>query len=227
MASKKLNTIIIDPHPLLIQVYRNILEELEASNKGLHFKIDDASSCDMAMMFLERMYATKQEIDLVLLDIRIPPTQKTTNLIGIDLGAEIRTRYPKAKIVVNAAYNNSYHTSTILITINPEGFLIKTDVTLEILKQAIMDALFNPPYYSKSVLKWVQKSGTHDISLDKWDRRLLYELSQGVKMKDLPKILPFSLAAIEKRKRHIKQLFDISGANDSHLLLRAREYGFI
>ena len=227
MASKKINTLIIDPHPLLIQVYRKVLEELEVSNRGIHFKIVNTYSCDMAMIFLEKMFATEQKIDLVLLDIRIPISQKTTNLIGIDLGAVIRTRYPKAKIIVNAVYNNNYHTSAISLSINPDGFLIKDDVTLEILKQAIIDTLFDPPYYSKSVLKWIRKSGSHNISLDKWDRRLIYELSQGVKTKDLPSIIPFSLAAIEKRKRQIKQVFHIEGANDKQLLTLAREYGFI
>ena len=46
-------------------------------------------------------------------------------------------------------------------------------------------------------------------------------------MKDLPNIVPLSIAGIEKRKRILKQVFDVEDQGDKALILRAKELGFI
>ena len=47
-------------------------------------------------------------------------------------------------------------------------------------------------------------------------------------MKDLPNILPLSLAGIEKRKRNLKRTFDVKSVNnDKELITKAKEMGFI
>ena len=63
--------------------------------------------------------------------------------------------------------------------------------------------------------------------LDDIDRRILYELSIGTKTKDLPALVPLSLTGIEKRKRLLKQIFDIDSTDDRELILAAKEKGFI
>ncbi|WP_139856565.1 response regulator [Aequorivita sinensis] len=227
MSIKQLNTIIIDDHPLLIEAYRNSLMDIEAANATWNFTISEANSCDTALELLDRLQATGQHIDLVFLDIEIPASNKGTHLSGEDIGLEIRERFSNSKIIIATTFSNNYRIHTIFKSINPDGFLIKGDISTGILLPAILDVLSDPPFYSKSVLKYLRKSISNNFLLDKWDRMLLYELSQGIKMKELPEILPFSIAAIEKRKRHIKLLFDIGEADDRQLLLKARELGFI
>jgi hypothetical protein len=73
----------------------------------------------------------------------------------------------------------------------------------------------------------LRKEVTNDFLLDAIDRKLLYELSIGTMMKDLPEILLLSLPAIEKRKNRIKQIFDVSNPYDKELLQKAKEKGFI
>ena len=46
-------------------------------------------------------------------------------------------------------------------------------------------------------------------------------------MKDLSEIVHLSIPGIEKRKRHLKQIFDINGPDDRDLILIAKEKGFI
>ena len=55
----------------------------------------------------------------------------------------------------------------------------------------------------------------------------MYELSRGVKMKDLPDIIPMSMAGLEKRKRHLKVIFNVAQKADRFLILVAKEKGFI
>ena len=222
-----MSIVIIDDCPLHTQVYRNILKDIESSIDKWSFKISELKSCDETIDMLERMELGSQDIDLVFLDLNIPISQRGSHFNGEDIGLNIRARFPEAKIIIIAESKNNYQINTILKSINPEGFLIRNDVDMEILRPAIIEVLDNPPFYSKNVLRSLRKSNSHDIILDKWDERLLYEISLGAKMKDLPGVLPFSLGAIEKRKRKIKLLFGIEGRNDRLLLEKAREYGFI
>jgi len=40
-------------------------------------------------------------------------------------------------------------------------------------------------------------------------------------------LLPLSIAAIEKRKRNLKRVFNVKKLDDRHLIVSAREKGFI
>ena len=63
--------------------------------------------------------------------------------------------------------------------------------------------------------------------LSKIDRQLLYSLSLGTKMKDMPCEIPLSMAAIEKRKRVLKDIFEVETKADKDLISAAKEKGFI
>jgi DNA-binding NarL/FixJ family response regulator len=111
--------------------------------------------------------------------------------------------------------------------LNPDGLLIKNDITANELVNAITLVLENPPYCSSSVSQTIRNEMLNDLLLDKIDRRLLYELSIGTKTKDLPEILPLSIAGVEKRKRNLKSIFNVSNLDDKDLIAIAREKGFI
>ena len=68
---------------------------------------------------------------------------------------------------------------------------------------------------------------SNDFILDDIDRKILYELSLGAKTKELPSIVMLSINAIEKRKRHLKHIFEIKNADDRELIVIAKEKGFI
>jgi len=68
---------------------------------------------------------------------------------------------------------------------------------------------------------------THTFALDAIDRRLLYELSIGTKMKEIPKVLPMSIAGVEKRKRRLISLFEVEEQGDRALIKAAMDKGFI
>ena len=85
----------------------------------------------------------------------------------------------------------------------------------------------DPPYYSKTVIKLLRDQVVNDFILDHYDRKILYELSIGTRMKDLPSVLPLSNAGIEKRKRNLKRMFNVKKLDDRQLLITAKEKGFI
>ncbi|WP_310992077.1 DNA-binding response regulator [Aequorivita marina] len=227
MDSKKVDVLIIDNYPLHVQVYRKLLKEIELTNEGWSFRVSEANSCDSAIDLLDRIEATRGTINLVFLEIKIPPSKRKSYLSGEDIGTEIRERFQGVRILINTVLDNSYRINTIFDNINPEGLIIRSDVNFEVLLFAIKQVLIDNPYYSGQVLRFLNKSKDYSISLDIWDRKILYELSLGTKMKDLPVVLPLSLGAIEKRKRNIKLLFGIEGVDDRKLLDKARSFGVI
>lgn len=227
MKQKVCNILIIDDHPIISEAYKMAFEHISNQNKMLLFKIDIASNCKEANEKIRFKAAREQNIDLVFLDIRLPPSKEDKILSGEDLGLLINDTFPDSKIIISTSLSNNYRINTLINNINPDGFIIKNDINSKELITAINTVIENPPYYSKTILQFLRKRLSNDYLLDKIDRQILYELSLGAKMKELPKTIPLSLAGIEKRKRHIKQIFNIIDADDRQLLLLAKEKGFI
>ncbi|WP_111308686.1 hypothetical protein [Confluentibacter sediminis] len=92
---------------------------------------------------------------------------------------------------------------------------------------AIESIIEDKPYYSKSVIELMRKLTANDFLIDTIDRKLLYELSKGTKMSQLPHIIPSSISALEKRKRVLKEIFNLSDKEDRDLIRIAEEKGFI
>jgi DNA-binding NarL/FixJ family response regulator len=226
MSKKFFNVLIIDDHPIIADAYKSAFEFISSENKKIKFKISIANTSDQAVEIIEDSYENKG-LDIVFLDISLPQSKNHKILSGEDLGIRIKQLLPKCKIIVATTFNDSLRIQAILKNVNPEGFLIKNDIDKEELITSILSIMDSTPYYSKSVLELLRKQASVNHKLDKIDRQLLYELSIGTKMKDLPNILPMSMAGIEKRKKQLKQLFDVEDNDDRSLILKAKEKGFI
>jgi DNA-binding NarL/FixJ family response regulator len=226
MENKKYTVLIIDDHPLISAAYKSAFNHIVKLDKSISFKIDMADNCDTAYDKI-KYFSDNNRLDIVFLDISLPPSKDGKIVSGEDLGLKINELLPDTKIIVSTTFNDNYRIHSIFKNLDPDGFLLKNDITPKELVAAINTVLTDPPYYSKSVIKLLRKEVTNDFVLDAIDRKLLYELSTGTMMKDLPGILRLSLAALEKRKRHLKQIFEAGGANDKKLLLTAKEKGFI
>lgn len=218
--------LIIDDHPLIIDSYKSALHFLSTKYDQLNFKIDIAVDCDSAIEKIVSQ-ANNNEFDLIFLDIKLPPSKDGKILSGEDLGIKIKELLPQVKIIVSTTYNDYYRLYGIFTSINPDGFLIKNDVSAKQLVSAIKVVILDPPYYSKTVIQMLRKQLSNEFVLDRVDRKILYELSVGTKTKDLPSTLPLSIAGIEKRKRHLKEIFDVVKKDDRELLKKAKDSGFI
>ncbi len=227
MKPKRYHILLIDDHPLISEAYKSAFSSISKSDENITFAIDVAHNCDMAYDKIKYIAERQQPLDCVFLDIRLPPSTDAKILSGEDLGLKLRQLLPKTRIVVSTTFNDNYRIHSIFKSIDPDGFLIKNDVAPEELVTAIKTVLTDPPYYSKTVTKLLRKEVSNDFLLDNIDRQLIYELSIGTKMKNLPEILPLSIAGIEKRKRHLKQIFDVTSGDDKELIQIAREKGFV
>jgi DNA-binding NarL/FixJ family response regulator len=227
MERKKCSVLIIDDHPLICDAYINALNLVEKGNSNLVFKVSLAHNCDDAFAKIKESSNRILKYQLIFLDIKLPPSSDRRILSGEDLGLKINELLPEAKIIISTTHNDNYRIYSLLKSLNPDGLLIKNDITSNELVNAITLVLENPPYYSSSVSQTIRNEMLNDLLLDKIDRRLLYELSIGTKTKDLPEILPLSIAGVEKRKRNLKSIFNVSNLDDKDLIAIAREKGFI
>lgn len=218
----KYNVLIVDDHPMIADGYKNALIETSSRDSEITFKIIISHNCDRALEIIE-----SENLDLVFLDIKLPPSTDGKILSGEDLGIKVNQILPEAKIIISTTFNDNYRINSIIKNINPDGFLIKNDIDHNEIITAIKRVLTDPPYYSQTVNKYFRKQAVNEFMIDKIDRQLLYELSIGTKMKDLPGIIPLSIAGIEKRKRHLKVIFNVEGQDDKALIMAAREKGFI
>ncbi|MCX2681896.1 response regulator [Galbibacter sp. EGI 63066] len=222
MMKKPYRTLIIEDHTLIAMGLEVALNEVTGAT-GATFDLQRATTCAQALSILDKGPA----FDLVFLDIQLPPQPDIGMLSGEDLGMEIRNRFPATAIVVSTAYNEHIRIQSILKSIDPDGFFIKGDMDDRNLGPAIKALLFDPPYYSPTVLKSLRNYISNDFILDKRDRQLLYELDKGLTMDKIAKVLSLSRAAVAKRKRNLKLIFGVEDGNDRDLAIKAREKGFI
>lgn len=223
---RELNVLIVDDHPIIVDSYKMVLKQIECECPEFRFKVKTASNCDAANDIIENA-VNGTPLDFVLLDIRLPASKNGMLTSGEDLGIKIRELFSKVKILVFTSHSSNYLLGNILKNLDPDGLLIKGDTNFAELKDAIVTVLNDPPCYSKKIARLFRTHATNDFVLDKIDRVLLYQLSIGTRTKDLIDIVPLSISAIEGRKRKLKELFDANEKEDSQLLIKARERGFI
>ncbi len=222
---KTFKVLIIDDHPLIISSYEWALKKVMLK-KNKKLEITSCTTISEASHYLNNINFFN-DLDLLFLDIRLPHEDGDIYLSGEDIGMAIRDRYSNTTLIVSTTFNDNYRINTLLRNIDPEGFLVKNDLTPQELIEAITSVLESPPYYSKTVLRLIRKQFKNDYTIDNLDRELLYSLSLGTKTKDLPKVLPLSLAGIEKRKRNLKLILNVEKEGDQGLIEKAKAKGFI
>ena len=216
---------MIDDHEVTIQGYKSILDEF--SNNNYAFETETSNSFSDALDKIKYSIAGENSFDIIFLDISMEPDEKLDIYSGEDLGIKIREISPQSSIVVLTMHNENYRLYNILKSLNPEGFLIKSEVQPSELNQALEEIINDRFYFSYSIKNLLRKQIISEVTLDNIDRSILYRLSTGMKTKNLTKVIPLSLPAIEKRKRNMKEAFGVDTGGDLILLEKAKKLGFL
>lgn len=223
--TEKIKILMIDDHPMIIEGYQNTL--LFTKKDSQELIIDIANNCDEAVRCMNKAVENNLPYDVLFVDISLPPSADGSMSSGEDLAEYSRTILPNAKVIILTMFNESFRIHNIIKTIDPEGFLIKSDLTSSELASAFQAVLNNPPFYSGTVNSHIRKTITSDIVIDDKNRKILHLLSQGVKTKNLAAHLDISLSAIEKRKKQLREIFEVGDGQDETLLSEARKKGFV
>ena len=225
MEQETIKILMTDDHPMIIEGYQNTLIATKKHNQELI--IDIATNCDESLFLINKSIALGEPYHVYFFDISMPPSKDGKIKSGEDLAMLVRKKSPTSKIVMLTMFDESYRIHSIINNINPEGFLIKSDITSRELASAFQAVLNNPPFYSGTVNQSIKKAKTSNIDIDEVNHKILHLISKGIKNKDIAVVMEFSLSSIEKRKKHLKELFKVGDGNDHKLINIAKSHGFV
>ena len=222
-STKKNNILIVDDHPFIIEGYKNAITRYNPDE--FEFFITQAKDCESAYGIITNPDALL--FDIAFLDISMPPYEEKNIYSGEDLARLISEFMPNCKIILLTMYTELLKIKTIIKTINPNGLVIKNDLTFDELLFAFDKVIKNEKYYSQSVLKMLSQSEEDSIEIDQFDKEILFHISKGTKLSDIPQYIPISLGAIERRKIKLKELLKIEEGSDIDLVREAKNKGLL
>ena len=217
------NILIVDDHPFIIEGYKNAITRYNP--KEYEFFITQAKDCKSAYDVITN--TADLVFDIAFLDISMPPYEEKGIYSGEDLAKLINVTMPDCKIILLTMYSESLKTKTIINTINPSGLVIKNDLTFDELLFAFDKVIKNETYYSQSVQKILDLSEEDTIEIDQFDQQILFHLSKGTALNNIPQYIPISLDAIESRKLNLKELLKIVDGSDIDLIREAKNRGLL
>ena len=222
---KIIRILAVDDHEMTTLGYKFILEETEFD--GYKVVMETAKSYETAVEKLDQS-VKNVPFDILLLDIQLSQGIDGPAKTGEDIGIYARKVSPDTKIVFMSSFSDNYRINSILNSVDPEGYMVKSEIDQLSLQAMVKTVLNSPPYYTQKALVAIRKKMANtDINLDENDKKILYHLSIGTKTKDMVKFISLSLPGIENRKRHLKALFGVEKQNDQALITESRSRGFI
>ncbi|URM37701.1 response regulator [Flavobacterium anhuiense] len=217
----KKNILIVDDHPFIIEGYKNAITRYNP--KQYEFLISQAHDCRSGYDIIENNNNT--DFDIAFLDISMPPYEEKEIFSGEDLAKLILKKMPSCKIILLTMYTELLKIKTIIRTIQPNGLIIKNDLTFDELLLAFDKVMKNEKYYSQSVVKVLNQSTHNAIEIDQYDKQILIHLDKGTPIHEVLQNIPISLNAIVKRKKHLMELLKIKSGSDHDLVKEAKSKG--
>lgn len=214
----------VDDHEMIVLGYKYTLEATDFEN----FKVivNTAPSYEKGKAEIESS-SKRIPYDLILLDISMFPENSKVEKSGEDLGLLVKDISPSSKVVFLSSFSDSYRINNILKTVNPDGYMVKSEVDERTLQDMVKTVLEKPPYYTAAALQAIRRKMANEDQIDERDKKILYQLSIGTKTKDISSIVAAASTTVENRKRQLKVIFGVESGNDFALIEEARKRGFI
>jgi DNA-binding NarL/FixJ family response regulator len=216
--------LMVDDHPFIIEAYKNAIKGY--NTKGAYeFTITQAKDCKTGYEAI--VNEDNAQFDIAFFDLSMPTYEEKGIHSGEDLALLVKERMPACKIILLTMHSEMLKINTIIKNINPNGLVIKNDLTFDELLLAFDKILKDENYYSQTVVKLVSQIQFDSNEMDVFDKQLLFHLSKGVGVTELSQYVPLAPAAIEKRLTNIKAVLDLNQASEAELVQEAKNKGII
>lgn len=149
---KRLHVLMVDDHPFILQAYKNTLDRFKPDEYDIH--VVNADSGETGYLTI---IDAPREFDIALLDISIPAYREKEIESGIDLALLVRDLMPKCKIVLLTMHTEKLRFKYFADTIQPEGLVVKNDLTFEELILAFEKIVDGENYYSETIIKMIHE----------------------------------------------------------------------
>ena len=217
---QEVNILIVDDHPFIIEAYKHAINSYPVD--GIKFNITAAKDCKSGYEAI--MNAVNAPFSVALLDFSMPTYPEKNIFTGEDLALLLRKEMPNCKIAILTMHTELLKISAIVEDIKPNALIIKNDLTFDELLIAFA-AVMNNEYYYSSTIKASVKAVKEDYSLeiDFFDKQILFHLSKGTAVLDIPRYVPLLLEAIEQRIQNLSALLGSAPFDNPALLKAARD----
>lgn len=220
---KPTNIIIVDDHPFIIEGYKNGIKAYNPTK--FEYTVCQAKDCQSAYELITN--PESPVFDVAFLDISMPPYDEKNMRSGVDLAWLIRDTSPDCKIILLTMHNELIEISEIIDSLNPNGLIIKNDLTFDSMLFGFDKVLKGETYYSESIVEFLSRPKYDNIEIDQFDRQILYQLSKGTKVRSIPEYVPLTSAAVDRRRINLKELLQITDGTDASLVLEAKKRSII
>jgi serine/threonine-protein kinase PknK len=155
--------------------------------------------------------------DLVVVDIRMPPTHTTE---GLDAAREIRAEFPDVAILVLSAHAEVEHAMELLATGQRIGYLLKSRITdvddfIETLERIAKGASVVDPALVRELVT-ARKRNDPLAVLSEREREVLALMAEGRSNAGIARRLWVTEGTVEKHVRHILAKLNLGEAGDDH-----------
>ncbi|MEJ1109570.1 MULTISPECIES: response regulator transcription factor [unclassified Kribbella] len=155
--------------------------------------------------------------DLVVLDIRMPPTNTTE---GLDAAREIRRDYPETGILVLSAHTEVEHAMELLASGQRIGYLLKSRVTdvsdfIETLGRIVRGGSVMDPALVQELVT-ARRHNDPLAELSPREREVLALMAEGRSNAGIARRLWVTEATVEKHVRHILAKLSLPETGDDH-----------
>lgn len=155
--------------------------------------------------------------DLVILDIRMPPTQHSE---GLAAARTIRTRYPRMRVLLLSAHVEVEHTLELLASGRGVGYLLKSrvvDVTefIDTVERIARGDVVVDPVLVQDLLRASRKDDPL-AALSAREREVLALVAEGRSNAGIARQLWVTEGTVEKHVQHILTKLRIPDSGDDH-----------
>lgn len=218
-----MNILLVDDHPMTVEGFMNALLQVNFFKEKANFT--KIHNCKDGYETIIKLSKSLKSFDLAILDQGLPGYAEQFLESGSDLALSIRQYMPDCKIIMITAHTEVIVIYDILQRVNPDGLIIKNDISPNNLQLIVTEVMQGNQYQSPMVKNCIQEIWKKELMFDDYNRQILSYLSKGFKVKDLDEVVSLGDSAIQKRVIQMKNAFNVTDSNG--LVKEAMKQGFI
>lgn len=208
METQPIKVIIVDDHPVVLQGFEYMLQDVEGIQ--LAGKFDDAKTM--------LGYVRNNPVHIILLDINLPGVH------GIDACAAIKKSAPGAH-VIGISNINEYSIIRRMLDSGASGYLLKNASAGEVIA-GIRKAMAGELALSESVQAILEGHETGDLPvITRREKEVLGLLAEGLSSVEIGEKIFISPLTVESHRRNLLQKFKVT--NVAALVYKATEMKYI
>jgi DNA-binding NarL/FixJ family response regulator len=205
----KLNILIVDDHPVVLEGMTNILQQLSCINH-VHKSVDALS----AMLVLK-----EDEIQVVITDINLP------EINGIELCKRIKLEFPSVKVIGMSTFHDPMYVGEMLQA-GGKGFITKNS-TIQEIETAITavcrgEVIISHLLDNQKAITF--KKGDGPV-ITRREKEVLQLIAEGLTNKEIAEKLFVSISTVDSHRKNLLSKFEVTNA--ASLITKATKSGII